>query len=44
MTTLSSPDPVGNKHHCPKRIVFFDNGLVVNPPFEALSLSLSWDC
>ena len=40
MTTLSSPDPVGNKHHCPKRIVFFDNGLVVNPPFEALSLSL----
>ena len=40
MTTLSSPDPVWNLHHCPKRIVFLDNGLVVNPPFEALSLSL----
>ena len=38
MTTLSSPDSVGNLHHCPKRFVFFDNGLVVNPHFEALSL------
>ena len=33
MTTLSSPDPVGNLHHCPKRIVFCDNGLVVKSSF-----------
>ena len=33
MTTLSSPDPVGNLHHCPKRMVFFDSGLVVKSSF-----------
>ena len=33
MTTLSSPDPVGNLHHCCKRIVFFDSGLVVKSSF-----------
>ena len=33
MTTLSSPDPVGNIDHCPKCFVFFDSGLVVKSSF-----------
>ena len=33
MTTLPSSDLVGNLHHCPKRIVFVDSGLVVKSSF-----------
>ena len=38
MTTLSSPDTVGNLHHCRKRIVFLDDGLVVKSSFLKHSL------
>ena len=38
MTTLPSSDPVGNLHHCPKRIVFFDSGLVAKSSFLKHSL------